>query len=128
MEITPGFTFQYVSINTKFKFHVLLIFGAALHSNMFLLIRLLRKYLATKRIDFTFQYVSINTVDRITSYFKELPLHSNMFLLILFVLVAYRLDLIIFTFQYVSINTYQTIRKSLYLFLSLHSNMFLLIL
>ena len=119
-----------------------------LHSNMFLLIRVLDAGLYAGISYFTFQYVSINTQDEVGKYMAQGALHSNMFLLIrksrvkdgsrevtlhsnMFLLIPAD-DLrelyagIIFTFQYVSINTPACCIISICR-LSLHSNMFLLI-
>ena len=78
-----GFTFQYVSINTKVKFKAACASGH-LHSNMFLLILSDVKDIAAVVPRFTFQYVSINTMIR----------------------CSYLIICHTFTFQYVSINTY----------------------
>ena len=81
---TPGniFTFQYVSINTLMKNKNILSMDN-LHSNMFLLIPMVRRTLTNNVYIFTFQYVSINTFSEFFQFHGEL----------------------IFTFQYVSINT-----------------------
>ena len=97
-----GFTFQYVSINTKVKFKAACASGH-LHSNMFLLIPI-RFSLSLLYSSFTFQYVSINTQLAIDEQAKEFR----------------------FTFQYVSINT-ESIKENFGPDAHLHSNMFLLI-
>ena len=76
----------------------------ALHSTMFLLIRIGEYQCAALKHNFTFHYVSINTIMAGAS------------------MIAY----IIFTFHYVSINT-EELGNVLILDVSLHSTMFLLI-
>ena len=80
-KILVDFTFQYVSINTGLSEH-LNVAQNNLHSNMFLLIQV-QEWLEQK-VDskFTFQYVSINTEDTVDTLTMEINLHSNMFLLI----------------------------------------------
>ena len=92
--IPDYFTFQYVSINTEIAESNAKQY-AALHSNMFLLIR----------------EAVIHTES------QYLPLHSNMFLLIRDQGIIYGLGVINFTFQYVSINTVPSWLLFLYPFL-----------
>ena len=77
----------------------------ALHSTMFLLIRLAAEALKPISDDFTFHYVSINTDKTPVDSKFDLPLHSTMFLLI-----------------------HRRIRFIQKMFETLHSTMFLLIL
>ena len=82
----------------------LVIIRLALHSNMFLLIRVLTPRKHKKTETFTFQYVSINTSFKCQKLRYLHTLHSNMFLLIPDVRdIAAVVPS--FTFQYVSINT-----------------------
>ena len=76
-----------------------------LHSNMFLLIRIIRRGIY-RGCPFTFQYVSINTVLPLALHYPRIYLHSNMFLLILLSIPRKIIREPLFTFQYVSINTF----------------------
>ena len=142
-----SFTFQYVSINTcrrackHFR-------SRSLHSNMFLLIRLVallpRPLVCSLHSN---MFLLIQDL-AISNYFEVTSLHSNMFLLIHLTTRVMPVHSIPFTFQYVSINTYFwkihlleisiftfqyvsintcLFRVSLMVLLTLHSNMFLLI-
>ena len=103
----------------------LVIIRLALHSNMFLLIRVLTPRKHKKTETFTFQYVSINTSFKCQKLRYLHTLHSNMFLLIPDVRdIAAVVPS--FTFQYVSINTTESLNSSRVV-VPLHSNMFLLI-
>ena len=99
------FTFQYVSINTLMKNKNILSMDN-LHSNMFLLIPMVRRTLTNNVYIFTFQYVSINTF-RSDGIRQELPEFTFQYVSINTWCFSKTRSLVtsIFTFQYVSINT-----------------------
>ena len=76
------FTFQYVSINTKWQ----QIYDSSCLDFTFQYVSIntnAARYASQMGYAFTFQYVSINTYSVQSYYLLIVPLHSNMFLLIL---------------------------------------------
>ncbi|EEC57354.1 hypothetical protein BACPEC_01862 [[Bacteroides] pectinophilus ATCC 43243] len=75
------FTFQHVSINSKYEVNRYAL-TVHLHSNMYLLIPAAACTFISARKSFTFQHVSINSLMMLLKLYVSFYLHSNMYLLI----------------------------------------------
>ena len=118
------FTFQYVSIKTVF-YPYLWYYIYNLHSNMFLLRRVLPSLTTLAWVHLHSNMFLLRLPDYIKTKHIEIHLHSNMFLLRPVLSIITIVPGVEFTFQYVSIKTFY-LYTLIIIHIYLHSNMFLL--